>query len=133
MCNPWLVTAAPSTFDTSTSTTKSDPPSVSSWRGTEWYRAADYELASPINHISHQSPPLILIYGGADTQVGVETADRFVVALGQAGLKDVSYHRLATVDHCPYSLIRVNWLVPSVNEFFLRTLRRQPTSQATLR
>jgi dipeptidyl aminopeptidase/acylaminoacyl peptidase len=95
-------------------------------------RIADYELASPMNHISHQTPPLLLIYGGAGTQVGIETADRFVVALNQAGLKDVSYHRLATVDHCPYSLIRVSWLIPSIDEFFLRTLRRQPTSQATL-
>ena len=81
-------------------------------------RTADYQLASPINHISPRTPPLMLIYGGADTQVGVETADRFVVALNQAGLKDVSYHRLGTVDHCPYSLVRVHWLVPTVNEFF---------------
>lgn len=89
-------------------------------------RATDYQRASPINHISPQTPPLMLIYGVADTQVGVETADRFVIALSQAGLKDVSYHRLAIVDHCPFSLVRVNWLMPSVNEFFLRTLRRQP-------
>jgi acetyl esterase/lipase len=89
-------------------------------------RAADYQKASPINHISSQTPPLMLIYGGVDTQVGVETADRFVIGLNHAGLKDVSYHRLGTVDHCPYSLIRVHWLVPTVNEFFLRTLRRRP-------
>ena len=89
-------------------------------------RIADYEAASPFNYISPRTPPLLLIYGGADTQVGVETADRFVIALHQAGLKDVSYHRLGTVDHCPYSLVRVSWLVPTVNEFFLRTLRRQP-------
>jgi acetyl esterase/lipase len=89
-------------------------------------RATDYQLASPMNHISPQTPPLLLIYGGADTQVGVETADRFVIALNQAGLKDVSYYRLGTVDHCPYSLVRVDWLVPTVNEFFLRTLRPHP-------
>jgi hypothetical protein len=64
----------------------------------------------------------MLIYGGADTQVGVETADRFVMQLEQAGLKDVSYLRLGKVDHCPHSLIRVPWLQPAVNEFFLRTL-----------
>lgn len=89
-------------------------------------RIADYKAASPINHISPRTPPLLLIYGGADTQVGVETADRFVVALHEAGLKDVSYHRLGTANHCPHSLVRVPWLVPTVNEFFLRTLRRQP-------
>jgi dipeptidyl aminopeptidase/acylaminoacyl peptidase len=87
-------------------------------------RAKAYELASPINHISAQTPPLMLIYGEADTQVGVETADRFVVALRQAGLRDVSYHRLGTANHCPHSLVRVPWLVPAVNEFFVRTLRR---------
>jgi acetyl esterase/lipase len=92
----------------------------------EGQRIADYKLASPINHISRQTPPLMLIYGGADTQVGVETADHFVTELGRAGLKDVSYHRLGTVDHCPHSLIRVPWLVPAVNEFFVRTLRRRP-------
>ena len=83
-------------------------------------------LGSPINHISRQTPPLMLIYGGADTQVSVETADHFVAELGRAGLKDVSYRRLGTVDHCPHSLIQVPWLVPAVNEFFVRTLRRRP-------
>ncbi len=89
-------------------------------------RIADYQLASPINHVSSRTPPLMLIYGGADTQVGVETADRFVVALKEAGLTDVSYIRLGTAGHCPYSLVRVDWLVPPVNEFFVRTLRREP-------
>ena len=45
-----------------------------------------------------------------------------VAQLEQAGLKDVSYLRLGKVDHCPHSLIRVPWLQPAVNEFFLRTL-----------
>ena len=45
----------------------------------------------------------------------VETADRFVLALGRAGLRDVSYHRLARIDHCPYSLIRVPTLRPVVD------------------
>ncbi|MGE3999547.1 MAG: alpha/beta hydrolase fold domain-containing protein [Planctomycetaceae bacterium] len=86
-------------------------------------RAAEYQRASPINHVSPRAPPLMLIYGGADTQVGVETSDRLVIALHQAGVQDVTYHRLGTVDHCPHSMVRVPWLVPSVNEFFLRTLR----------
>jgi acetyl esterase/lipase len=88
----------------------------------EGARLADYRLASPSNHIAAKTPPLMLIYGGADTQVGVETADRFVMQLEHAGLKDVSYLRLGKVDHCPHSLIRVPWLLPAVNEFFLRTL-----------
>ena len=61
----------------------------------EGERAAAYGRASPANWINPQTPPLLLIYGVDDAQVPVETADRFVLALGRAGLKDVSYHRLA--------------------------------------
>lgn len=68
-------------------------------------------------------PPLLLIYGVDDNLVSVEITDRFVAALDQAGLKDVSYHRLARVCHCPHSLIRVPWVVPLVDEFFVRTLK----------
>jgi acetyl esterase/lipase len=85
-------------------------------------RLATYQLASPSHHISASMPPLLLIYGEADSQVGIETADRFVLALNQASLKDVSYYRLGKVDHCPHSLIQVPWLVPAVNAFFVRTL-----------
>jgi acetyl esterase/lipase len=85
-------------------------------------RAAAYRRASPADQINPRIPPLLLIYGVDDGQVPVETADRFVLALGKAGLKDVSYHRLARVDHCPYSIARVPGLRPVVDAFFLRTL-----------
>jgi acetyl esterase/lipase len=85
-------------------------------------RAATYRTASPADQITSRTPPLLLIYGVEDNQVPVETADRFVLALGRAGRKDVSYYRLAHVDHCPYSLIRVPTLRPVVDQFFLRTL-----------
>ena len=83
---------------------------------------AAYQRASPVHWVGPHIAPLLLIYGVDDAQVPVETADRFVLALGRAGLKDVSYHRLARVDHCPYSLIRVRALGPIVNEFFLSRL-----------
>src|SRR5262249_47635837 len=86
-------------------------------------RLAGYKRASPSEYIPSKLPPLMLIYGEADAQVGVETSDRFADALRQAGLKDVTYLRLGKVDHCPHSLIRVPWLVPAVNEFFVRTLK----------
>ena len=92
-------------------------------------RAALYKKASPLHQIGKDTPPLMLIYGGADEQVPVETADQFVLALGRAGLKDVSYHRLAYVDHCPYSLVRVASLQPVVNDFFLRTLMHPDTAR----
>ena len=92
-------------------------------------RAAVYKKASPIHRITPKTPPLLLIYGVADAQVPVETADQFVAALGRAGIKDVTYHRLAYVDHCPHSLVRVQSLQPVVNDFFTRTLLHPETAQ----
>lgn len=85
-------------------------------------RLAIYRRASPSTHIHAKVPPLLLIYGVDDNQILIETADKFVQALDQAGLKDVSYHRLAKVGHCPHSLIRVPWVNEVVNEFCVRTL-----------
>jgi acetyl esterase/lipase len=96
-------------------------------------RAAAYRQASPAHQISRNMPPLLLIYGGADDQVPVETADQFVVALDRTGLKDVTYHRLAYVYHCPHSLVRVAWLRPVVNEFFVRTLMHPETARQVRR
>jgi acetyl esterase/lipase len=99
----------------------------------EGERAVLYQRASPIHHIAADTPPLLLIYGGADEQVPVETADEFVLALGRAGLKDVSYQRLAFVDHCPHSLVRVATLKGVVNEFFERTLMHPESAQQVRR
>jgi hypothetical protein len=41
----------------------------------------------------------------------------------------VSYHRLAFVDHCPHSLVRLKGLQPVVNNFFLRTLLHPETAR----
>ena len=91
----------------------------------EGERVGRYKKASPSELISKHVPPLLLIYGVLDAQVPVQTADRFVLDLGKAGMKDVSYYRLAKVDHCPYSLIRVPVLRGVVDEFFLRTLHAE--------
>jgi acetyl esterase/lipase len=85
-------------------------------------RAALYRKASPSSRIGPDTPPILLIYGGADEQVPVQTADQFVADLGRAGLQDVSYYRLAYVDHCPHSLIHLTGVQAVINEFFLRTL-----------
>jgi acetyl esterase/lipase len=95
--------------------------------------SAAYEQASPSHRKVQSMPPLLLIYGGADDQVPVETADEFVAALGRAGLKDVTYHRLAYVDHCPYSLVRVASLQTVVNDFFIRTLLHPETARQVQR
>ncbi len=94
----------------------------------EGVRIEAYRQASPLHHITADLPPLLLIYGGADEQVPVESADQFVAALGRAGLKDVTYHRLAFVDHCPHSLVRIPSMQTAVNAFFVRTLMHPETA-----
>jgi len=86
-------------------------------------RVADYQRASPVHYVSEKIPPLLLIYGAIDTQVDVLLTDQFVASLGRAGAKDVSYIRLAQVDQCPHSLIRIGYLQQVVDQFFLRTLK----------
>jgi acetyl esterase/lipase len=92
-------------------------------------REATYRRASPRYAITPKAAPILLIYGASDEQVPVESADEFVLALARAGLKDVTYYRLAFVDHCPHSLVRIPSLQPAVNEFFVRTLLNHDTAQ----
>lgn len=94
----------------------------------EGARLKAYEQASPSTYASRIKIPLLLIYGVNDEQVPVETADRFVVELQKHGLKDLSYHRVAAIGHCPHSLIQVPWTRPIVNEFFARTLKLNDVS-----
>ncbi|MEX0676605.1 MAG: alpha/beta hydrolase [Pirellulales bacterium] len=89
----------------------------------EGSRLNAYKRASPSEYAGEKIPPLLLIYGEVDGQVNIRTADEFVAALGRAGHKDVSYFRLAGVDHCPHSLVRVGYLQAAVAEFLVRTLR----------
>jgi acetyl esterase/lipase len=81
-----------------------------------------YRRASPSTYVAEQIPPLMLIYGEVDSQVNVRTADALVDALSRAGQKNVSYFRLAGVDHCPHSLACVDYLQPAVAEFLKRAL-----------
>jgi acetyl esterase/lipase len=85
-------------------------------------RLAEYRRASPPHYVGQKIPPLLLIYGELDGQVNVREADEFVAALSRAGHRDVSYFRLAGVDHCPHSLVRIGYLQGVVEEFFARTL-----------
>lgn len=87
-------------------------------------RLPEYRQASPAMYVHEKTPPLLLIYGEADGQVNVSDADQFVAALARAGNREVSYIRLAGVDHCPHSLVRIPYLQQVVEDFFLRALRR---------
>jgi len=88
----------------------------------EGERLKAYKRASPSQYTGETIPPLLLIYGEADGQVNIRTADDFAAALGRAGHTGVSYFRLAGVDHCPHSLVRVDYLQPAVAEFLRRSL-----------
>ncbi len=88
----------------------------------EGARVALYKRASPSSYVGEKLPPLLLIYGEVDGQVDVRSADAFVTALSSAGHKQISYFRLAGVDHCPHSLARVPYLPGVVEDFFLRAL-----------
>ena len=85
-------------------------------------RRAAYLAASPRAHITRDTPPVLLIYGTADEQVPVASADDFVRKLAETGAPDVTYLRLAKVGHCPHSIQRVDWLPGVVTQFFQRSL-----------
>src|SRR5688500_5376401 len=52
-----------------------------------------YRQASPINHVSPDDPPTLIVHGVDDDVVPVAQSDALVGALQQAGV-DVEYHRL---------------------------------------
>jgi dipeptidyl aminopeptidase/acylaminoacyl peptidase len=89
-------------------------------------RRAAYLAASPRAHITRDTPPVLLIYGTADEQVPVASADDFVRKLEETGAPDVTYLRLAKVGHCPHSIQRVDWLPGVVTQFFQRSLGHKP-------
>lgn len=99
----------------------------------EGERIAAYKRASPLNYIKADTPPLLLIYGVSDLQIPIVNADEFVLALGKAGAADVTYYRLAYVDHCPHSLVALPEFPRVVDEFFLRTLMHPETSKEVKR
>jgi acetyl esterase/lipase len=99
----------------------------------EGERMSVYRAASPTNCIKATTPPLLLIYGVSDLQVPVTTADEFVLKLGKAGAADVTYLRLAYVDHCPHSLVALPELQKAIDDFFLRTLMHPETANAVKR
>jgi dipeptidyl aminopeptidase/acylaminoacyl peptidase len=99
----------------------------------EGERVSIYRKASPLHYIKPNTPPLLLIYGVSDLQVPIVTADEFVLALSKAGTEDVTYYRLAYIDHCPHSLVAIPELQKVVDEFFRRTLVHPETAREVQR
>ena len=99
----------------------------------EGERSSAFKKASPNNYIKPEAPPLLLIYGVSDLQIPIVTADEFVLALGKAGVADVTYYRLAYVDHCPHSLVAIPEMQKVVDDFFVRTLMHPDTAREVRR
>lgn len=57
-----------------------------------------YDQASPVAHVTGESPPTLLMHGREDEVVGVEQSRRFFDALAAAGVDAVSYE-LHHLDH----------------------------------
>lgn len=99
----------------------------------EGERVATYRKASPSRYVKRDTPPLLLIYGVSDLQIPIVTADEFVLALAKAGAEDVTYYRLAYVDHCPHSLVAIPELQKVIDDFFVRTLLHPETAREVRR
>ena len=67
-------------------------------------RLSQFKKASPVNYISAKTPALLLIYGAADLQIPIITADEFVLKLAKAGVQDVTYHCWAL-----WTIARIQW------------------------
>ncbi|MDF1810873.1 MAG: alpha/beta hydrolase fold domain-containing protein [Verrucomicrobiales bacterium] len=81
------------------------------------------KLSSPINHVSADAPPFLLIHGTADTTVNVKHSDSFVEALKKAGNEDITYIRVDGAGHGVYNQNR-DETHPAMEKFFARTLGR---------
>jgi acetyl esterase/lipase len=64
------------------------------WEGNEEF----YKQASPIHHVTSDSPPFLVVHGEADDIVPVEQSDNLVAALRTRQVP-VDYHRLPNEGH----------------------------------
>ena len=85
----------------------------------EGARLAEYKRASPISYLGRKTPPLLLIYGEADNQIDVRTADRFVEELGRRGNRGIELSPPGRRGPLSALAGAQRW-VPAVIEFFQR-------------
>jgi acetyl esterase/lipase len=80
-----------------------------------------YRLASPIDHITENAPPFMVIHGANDTLIPVEEARRFSALLRERSPAPVVYAELPGAQHAfeVFRSIRTAEVVPRV-EVFLR-------------
>ncbi len=84
--------------------------------GTPETRDDRLKAASPITHVSKESPPFLLIHGTRDGVVNVAQSDKFAAALTAAGVP-VNYQRIEGAKHDVHREQTI-LLRPTVNAFF---------------
>ena len=60
-----------------------------------------YRDASPINHVSRSSPPMLLVHGSADELIAIEQSERFAEKLKEAGVH-AELLRIEGGAHCSF-------------------------------
>lgn len=77
---------------------------------------------SPINHVSKDAPPFLLVHGTADETVNVKHSDAFVEALKTAGADDFKYIRIDGAGHGVFGQ-HSKKTHPAMEAFFQRVLK----------
>ncbi len=85
--------------------------------------------ASPASYVDRAPhlPPMLLIYGTADTQVPIALTDDFVAALRAHKHPDLIYTRYDGVDHCPFFSQHAPGAREEVEKFLIRTVKNRET------
>jgi acetyl esterase/lipase len=81
------------------------------------------KMISPITYVSAEIPPLLLFHEASDKTVGVYQSDTFILALRDAGAKDINYMLFG--DGTGHGVFQRNIAVtePAREAFFARTLK----------
>jgi len=88
-------------------------------------RFDESEKYSPIDYVSADAVPLLLIHGTEDEIVSVESVDLFVEQMKEAGAEDVTYVRIDGGNHGTAYDHHVGQSVRAMDDFFARTLKKE--------
>ncbi len=88
-------------------------------------RFGDTQKYSPLNYVSSDAPPILLIHGTEDNIVSVESADTFVNKLKEVGAEDVTYLRIEGGDHGVAYEHYTERSADALDKFFWRTLKKK--------